>query len=358
MLMQSQANTVEKMQQKTRQELLQRIKELEQECNLLRKDRKELSSADKYMREILSNIPAPLYLKDAQGSYLMINKKYEALANVTLAEIVGKSDFDVFPEPVAALFRSQDNEVINKGIPCEFEETIPLADGIHTYITSKFPLHGEDGAISAVGGFCTDITLRKHAEVELERIVDLTPDLLCTVSTDGYFENLNKAWEIILGYTIEELKIKPFIELIHPDDREDTMKEFNKLLTGEEVSYFENRYLCKDDTYRVFAWNANPVAESKIYAAARDITELKNKEKEKNKLIEELQNALEKVNLLSGFLPICASCKKIRDDKGYWNQIESYIRDHSEVEFSHGICPECAQELYPQLQKNMRKQEK
>ena len=85
---------------------------------------------------------------------------------------------------------------------------------------------------------------------------------------------------------------------------------------------------------------------------------MKNKEKEKNKLIEELQDALEKVNLLSGFLPICASCKKIRDDKGYWNQIESYIRDHSEVEFSHGICPECAQELYPQLQKNMRKQEK
>ena len=63
-------------------------------------------------------------------------------------------------------------------------------------------------------------------------------------------------------------------------------------------------------------------------------------------IIARLKDALSKVNLLSGFLPICASCKKIRDDKGYWNQIESYIRDRSEAEFSHGICPDCANKIY------------
>ncbi|MDD5759108.1 MAG: response regulator [Desulfobulbaceae bacterium] len=68
---------------------------------------------------------------------------------------------------------------------------------------------------------------------------------------------------------------------------------------------------------------------------------------ERETLLLELQAALEKVKLLSGFLPICASCKKIRDDSGYWQQIESYIRDHSEAEFSHGICPDCARKLYP-----------
>lgn len=65
--------------------------------------------------------------------------------------------------------------------------------------------------------------------------------------------------------------------------------------------------------------------------------------------VAELKEALGKVKTLSGFLPICASCKKIRDDRGYWNQIESYIRDHSEAEFSHGICPGCARDLYPEL---------
>lgn len=70
---------------------------------------------------------------------------------------------------------------------------------------------------------------------------------------------------------------------------------------------------------------------------------------EKDNLIVELKEALSKVKTLSGLLPICASCKKIRDDRGYWNQIESYICDHSEAEFSHSICPECARKLYPEL---------
>lgn len=70
---------------------------------------------------------------------------------------------------------------------------------------------------------------------------------------------------------------------------------------------------------------------------------------EREKLIQELQDAMGKIKTLSGLLPICASCKKIRDDKGYWKQIESYISDHSSVEFSHSICPECAKKLYPQI---------
>jgi len=67
---------------------------------------------------------------------------------------------------------------------------------------------------------------------------------------------------------------------------------------------------------------------------------------------EKLQEALSKVKLLSGLIPICASCKKIRDDKGYWNQIELYIKEHSMAVFSHGICPECAKKLYPDLKLN------
>jgi hypothetical protein len=72
--------------------------------------------------------------------------------------------------------------------------------------------------------------------------------------------------------------------------------------------------------------------------------------KEKTEAIEGLNKALEEVKTLSGFLPICASCKKIRDDKGYWNQIEAYISEHSEAQFSHGICPECTKTLYPDFQ--------
>lgn len=81
--------------------------------------------------------------------------------------------------------------------------------------------------------------------------------------------------------------------------------------------------------------------------AIRYAMERKRTQKEKEKLIRELQEALAKVKTLSGLFPICAHCKKIRDDRGYWNQIESYLRDHSQAEFTHGLCPECANQLYP-----------
>ena len=70
---------------------------------------------------------------------------------------------------------------------------------------------------------------------------------------------------------------------------------------------------------------------------------------ERRKLLTQLEDSMKEIKLLRGFLPICVRCKKIRDDKGYWTQVDVYIRNHSEVEFSHGICPECALELYPEL---------
>lgn len=77
------------------------------------------------------------------------------------------------------------------------------------------------------------------------------------------------------------------------------------------------------------------------------ILQKKELEIDREKLILKLQDALEKIKTLRGIIPICASCKKIRDDKGYWNQIEIYIKEHAEVDFSHGICPECVKKLYP-----------
>ena len=76
--------------------------------------------------------------------------------------------------------------------------------------------------------------------------------------------------------------------------------------------------------------------------------EKREAEEERERLILELQEALARVKTLSGLLPICASCKKIRDDKGYWHQVEVYVRDHSEAEFTHGLCPDCLKKLYPQ----------
>ncbi|MBN1103098.1 MAG: hypothetical protein JXL84_06770 [Deltaproteobacteria bacterium] len=84
-----------------------------------------------------------------------------------------------------------------------------------------------------------------------------------------------------------------------------------------------------------------------LMISRRLLMEVTAQEEKREKLIRELQDALARVKLLSGLLPICSSCKRIRDDKGYWTRIESYVRHHSEADFSHGICPECAKKLYP-----------
>ncbi|MFA6497874.1 MAG: response regulator [Desulfurivibrionaceae bacterium] len=91
------------------------------------------------------------------------------------------------------------------------------------------------------------------------------------------------------------------------------------------------------------------VSGEMLVRSIRYAIERKRIENEKEQAIAELQEALAKVKLLSGFIPICASCKKIRDDKGYWQQVESYIEKHSNAEFSHSICPDCTHRLYPEL---------
>jgi FixJ family two-component response regulator len=90
------------------------------------------------------------------------------------------------------------------------------------------------------------------------------------------------------------------------------------------------------------------IGSSLLERSIRYAIERKRTQEEREQLISELQTALAKVKQLSGLLPMCASCKKIRDDKGYWNQIEAYISEHSQADFTHGICPECVKKLYPE----------
>ena len=86
-----------------------------------------------------------------------------------------------------------------------------------------------------------------------------------------------------------------------------------------------------------------------------EIEERKRTEVEKEQLIAQLQKAMQEVKVLSGFLPICAACKKIRDDTGYWRQIEEYISKHSNALFSHGICPDCSKKLYPEYHEEIQR---
>jgi PAS domain S-box-containing protein len=166
--------------------------------------------------------------------------------------------------------------------------------------------------------------------------------MLCQRDFNGYFKRLNPAWERTLGWTRAELLSRPFIEFVHPDDRERTLRQNASVRSGGQALGFENRYLCKDGSWRWLLWNATPDLDHRvIYSVARDVTARKAAEVERERLVGELQAALAEVRTLRAYLPICSYCRKIRDDGNYWQNVESYITTHTGTQFSHGICPAC-----------------
>jgi PAS domain S-box-containing protein len=192
-----------------------------------------------------------------------------------------------------------------------------------------------------------ELALCRHDQaqntVDLEnRFFAVSIDMLCQLDFNGYFKRLNPAWERTLGFTVEELRSRPFIEFVHPDDRERTLQQNRIVRDGGSALGFENRYLCRDGSYRWFLWNAaSDAGERVIYSVARDITARKEADDERERLLGELQTALAEVKVLREILPICSYCKKIRDDENFWLSVESYISRHTNTRFSHGICPEC-----------------
>jgi PAS domain S-box-containing protein len=208
----------------------------------------------------------------------------------------------------------------------------------------------------AVAGSILDITAPKQAEEAIHEseykyraLFDQAVDsiLLIDIETGNILEFNDKAYEA-LGYTREEfqkLKIPDFevSEIAAMRDRK---------IFKEGPQDFETKHRTKSGELRTIHVNARIISvrgKNVLQAIHRDITDIKQAEKQRDKLIAELQKALSEVKTLRGFLPICSYCKKIRDDKGYWSQIESYIHKHSDAEFSHGICPECAKKYFPDM---------
>jgi PAS domain S-box-containing protein len=182
-----------------------------------------------------------------------------------------------------------------------------------------------------------------NASVDLERrFFELSLDLLCFADFSGHFLRLNRAWEVTLGFTRAELTGQPFIEFVHPEDRVRTLEQNREVKSGGQARSFENRYLCRDGSWRWLLWTATADLDRRvIYSVARDVTARKEAEAERERLVLELQTALAEVRTLRAFLPICSYCRRIRNDENYWQNVESYITAHTGTQFSHGICPSC-----------------
>jgi PAS domain S-box-containing protein len=205
-----------------------------------------------------------------------------------------------------------------------------------------------------------EITERRRVERALEEseerfrtVADFAYDWEYWIGPDGKSIYVSPSCERITGYPQDEFQEDPELiqKIAHRDERELIARHLKEEMESREALSIDFRILTRTGEERWIAHVCQPVYSTDgtllgRRATNRDITKRKHAMEEREKLVVELQDALAKVKTLSGLLPICASCKKIRDDKGYWTQLEAYIRDHSEAEFSHSICPECKEKIY------------
>jgi PAS domain S-box-containing protein len=343
--------------------------ELEMQNEELRQVQMDLEAArDKYT-DLYDFAPVGYFSISDKGLILdanlmgatMLGMEKGNLTGRRFSQFITKDDQDVFYLHRQKLLETKTKQV------CELKMT--NQDGTEFYAQlESCSVVDEAGNGSVLRSSLSDITERKQAELaliasklEIESIVKTVPDIIYRLDPHGRITFVSDSVKRY-GYQPEELLGTNVMKIVYHEDRAKTIHRIKERRTGDRsTKSFETRLITKNQTpvsLEVFIISAEGLYSPAEFGLgvflgtqgiARDITERKQAEEEREKLISQLQEALDNIKTLKGLLPICANCKKIRDDKGYWNQIEAYVREHSDAEFSHSICPECAEILYPDI---------
>jgi PAS domain S-box-containing protein len=238
--------------------------------------------------------------------------------------------------------RATVEEAVREGHTFQVEHRILLPDGTERVMLEQAEVI-TDPATGGVklAGVVQDITERKQAELEIEHqaaFARFNPNPVLELSAAGeinYFNGATEKMALTLGLEGPRQMLPPTTAAIVGEC----------LASGKPILRVETQI-----GGRVISWSFFPVQlNQRVHCYAGDITVRKQMEAERDQLIQDLQSSLANVKSLSGLLPICAGCKQIRDDKGYWSQVESYIQNHSEAKFTHGLCPDCIKKYYPDL---------
>jgi PAS domain S-box-containing protein len=293
-------------------------------------------------------------------------------ANVTGASLLGAEKRSLAKQPF--------QRFIIPGYFSIFQSHLQKAHELRSKQICKLKLKGKDGSlfdalidtIVVVDGegkldhyrsAVTDITeitkaeALRESEIKYRGLYESTQDGIVMTDIKGHIVECNRAFLDLLRYTEKEIRNITYQQTT-PAKWHDMERNIviNKILKTGYSDIYEKEYISKDGTVfpvSIRVWAIKDEAGNNIgmWGIVRDITERKRAQEALEEERRRLQQALDEVKTLRGILPICANCKKIRDDGGYWSQVEEYVSDHTEAQFSHGICPDCVEKLYPQFKK-------
>ncbi|MBI4961847.1 MAG: PAS domain S-box protein [Desulfomonile tiedjei] len=361
--------------------------------------------------KLLEALPMPAFLIDSSLSIVFVNEASGKIAE-DCAKIVGKKFFSLFPSPgESEKMESNLKRIFEDRVTTSHEGMLKIQSRLSwcRILFRSVRLKGYRSVLALVEDLSAEkrqlILNEKYqqlvqvfpiaiAEFTIEKplAIDSAPSAMLSAISRARLLGGNHEFARLCGHTgVDSMKGKPLCELFpfgeaHSDYYRSWIAKRFPVISFEteepncsgSARYFENTLvgnvkvghlfglwgMRQDITQRKESEQALRTARDKLEERVKErtaeltetneqlrmqIIERKRAETELAKLVIELQEALSKVKTLSGLLPICASCKKIRDDRGYWTQVEVYVRQHSEADFTHSICPECAAKLYPGL---------
>lgn len=242
------------------------------------------------------------------------------------------------------------------------DKTIQIASEAEPYYYLLKPFN-ENDLKAAI-----QITMVKFRSAQKEKVSNTKfsslfmgyPDPVVYLDMKYRIIEINSSFTEIFGFKPNEAKDKLIFDLIVPDHKLKEAKQFS--MSKKIFKNFETVRKNKTGKEIPVLISNNPIfidgKQTGTIITYRDISQMKKIEQEREKLIRDLQKALNEVKTLSGLIPICSHCKKVRDDSGYWDQVEHYISKHSNADFSHAICPDCMRQYYPEMYDKMKKKGK
>lgn len=261
---------------------------LEDASTVLSSNQRALRESEARLQAVLDNALSVIYVKDLDGKFVLVNRALASLLDTSREEIIGKTGHDLYSANEADVFQQNDRAALEVGMPVQTEEILRRKDGIHTFISSRFPLRDANGDTYAVCGISTDITERKQAEDELRQrkreleaavhtnqlIMDNSLDVICTTNAAGNFLTVSAACETLWGYKREELIGRAYIDVVVPADIPKTDQAMADIMAGNAVGDFENRCVRKGGSFVNVMWSAYWSARDRIMVCvAHDITQ-------------------------------------------------------------------------------------
>jgi PAS domain S-box-containing protein len=241
----------------------------------------ELSQQDyrRQLEAVCNNSKSAFFIMDEHQQCVYMNPAAEELTGFTLAEVKGRALHDLIhhTRPDGSPYPLEEcpiDQAFPQNMQEQGEETFVHKNGsFYSVEYTASPIHEGEVPVGTIIEV-RDITTRKRAEQQRERLFNISRDMMCVITMDGQFEKVNSAFAEAVGWSEEELRGRPILDLIHPDDVTDSLEEWEKLQQGQPIHAVENRQLCKDGSYKWFAWSDSPDLENRvIYCVANDVTQ-------------------------------------------------------------------------------------